>query len=412
MPVPQGRRYRFVCFALLSLAMAISVPAQTSWTRNTALKAFKADDSWGPVWSKGGSRLACDKENTLFLLLGDSLLISEAQGRAWKAATVMASHAFGTHAAFTVGANGLVLWGNTVSADHGRNWATRAGQSGFATAFAVLPNGNTLMGGGYDHIELSVDSGKAWKQVHMGQTFGNIVDFACDNDAWAFAAPYSDGMLASKDYGKTWGSVDSLIGAGSADNHVAQFLAVAPGTASVWAYGRENLGKSGLMLLSWYHDALILSSHAVGKGFPDSAITALQASAPVYPNGQTLWVGSWGQGVFSSSDQGATWTARNQGLTDLHVEALVLGANGTVHALTKDGLFALGSGTGIFRAGAPRRAARGPVPGGFGILFGNGSEVVNPSGVPFNETLFRADGRLAFPRVSLIPHPAPLAGAK
>jgi hypothetical protein len=79
------------------------------------------------------------------------------------------------------------------------------------------------------------------------------------------------------------------------------------------------------------------------------------------------------------------------------VEAIAIGADGTAHVLTKDGLYSLAGTVGIasspaLRAQAARPAARrgAAVLFGFGGDRGNGSEVVNPS-----QNLFRADGRAA-----------------
>ncbi len=394
MPYPKGLRYRFARAAfsgILILISALPAAAQSAWTRNTALKKFTVDDTWGTGWSRSGSRLACDKQNTVFIALGDSLLMGESHGRSWKTANLAAAHSFGSHPALAVGANGSIMWGNTVSPDHGSTWAARTGsQSAYITSAAVTANGNLLAGGSYDHIDMSPDLGKTWSTVHTGKTFGNIVDMVCAPDGWAVAAPYSDVLLASRDNGKTWATVDSLTGSGPYVQTQAQVLAYGTGTNSVWGFSRPFNTKGSLVEIGRYAAAITKVTHEVGAGFPDSAITALQVTPPSYPLGQTILVASWGQGVFSSIDLGKTWTARNAGLADLHVEALVVSDDGVVHALTKDGFFSLGSGTGI-RTGAAMRHSMGPgTTRASTLLFGNGSEVSNPVG-----NLFRADGRAA-----------------
>ena len=52
-----------------------------------------------------------------------------------------------------------------------------------------------------------------------------------------------------------------------------------------------------------------------------------------------VFAGGFGGGVVGSSDDGATWTQLNTGLTDLGVEALGVGPSGYVFAGTRSGVF-------------------------------------------------------------------------
>src|SRR5256885_11487246 len=57
--------------------------------------------------------------------------------------------------------------------------------------------------------------------------------------------------------------------------------------------------------------------------------------------GQTVYAGSFGQGVFKSEDSGKTWTAVNEGMTDPYVYVVVVAPDKGVFAGTLRG--------GIFR---------------------------------------------------------------
>jgi len=74
-------------------------------------------------------------------------------------------------------------------------------------------------------------------------------------------------------------------------------------------------------------------SNSVGAGAPVVA---------VIPAGGSIWVGSFGQGVFESPDDGQTWNGTNNGLTGL----------GAIHvvdfAVRDDTLFAATEGAGVF----------------------------------------------------------------
>ena len=55
-----------------------------------------------------------------------------------------------------------------------------------------------------------------------------------------------------------------------------------------------------------------------------------------------LFAGTWGDGVFRSMDNGGGWTAINTGLTDLTIQSLAINAGGDIFAGTEgSGVFVL-----------------------------------------------------------------------
>ena len=72
----------------------------------------------------------------------------------------------------------------------------------------------------------------------------------------------------------------------------------------------------------------------------------------------TLYAGTWGGGVFKSTDSGGTWAAANAGLTNQNVNALA------INPLTPATLYAGTNGGGIFKStdsgGNMGRRQRGP----------------------------------------------------
>ena len=63
---------------------------------------------------------------------------------------------------------------------------------------------------------------------------------------------------------------------------------------------------------------------------------------------RTILAGSWGQGVYRSSDGGAEWQACNQGLSNPRVRALVIDGEGTAYVGTY--------GNGVYRLSAGEQA--------------------------------------------------------
>jgi hypothetical protein len=106
----------------------------------------------------------------------------------------------------------------------------------------------------------------------------------------------------------------------------------------------------------------------------------------------TLWLGTWGQGVFRSRDRGESWQSFYTGLGDLHVESLVATNNGwyrDIFSLTPDGLYRVSN---YGNAAFARPAGPGPIRiGAGGTEFRNGI-FATPEGLRF-----RPDGRALFP---------------
>jgi hypothetical protein len=225
----------------------------------------------------------------------------------------------------------------------------------------------------------------------MGRTFGSIMNIAVGLDGWAWAAPMGDKLLVSRDFGLTWANADSLIPGAGAEGFYAEYLAPTRTDNAMYAYQHSNEGKGRIVEFDWSAQVCEAKLYPLGKSFPDSTVTALEWSRIVmFTQEHGLWAGTWGQGVWLSPDGGKTWVPRNKGLGDLHVEAIASAPNGSVYALTRDGLFMIGGTTAI--RSTPQRQARNVESGRSGPYFrlGNGSEVSNPV-----ENLFRADGRAA-----------------
>ena len=75
-----------------------------------------------------------------------------------------------------------------------------------------------------------------------------------------------------------------------------------------------------LLLCSFWQNANA-SWVASNTGLPSSNIATL-AIDPITPS--TLYAGTWGDGIFKSTDAGANWSSINTGLSSLHMQAMVI----------------------------------------------------------------------------------------
>lgn len=416
MPVPNGFRYPIslsrvraasrIAFACAGLALALSSASQAHppWTRIAQRDYWAPDITWGPqpLSSKGASRLVEGGEGRLFLSVRDSLFVGSDGGRNWDAVPVSSQYSTNSRRlALAADGAGLVLWGERVSRDFGRTWdPPHRPDTGPATAYSIVGD-QVLRGGFYDYIFRSGDAGLTWKQAHHGRTYGSIMDFAYTwKGGWHLAAPHYAQVLASRD-GIAWTDLAPLVkkvsgpGAAVGNGLVASILAVENMAYDqiLWMVERTLSGKPSLAEIrigfpdgGIGNDSLSLVRHAAIIA-PDSAVTAFGIHNLNGGNIATLWLGTWGQGVFMSHDRGETWHPWNAGLDDLHIEALLVprrGWNDSVYALTPDGLYRLGAAP----SGLSTTARRPGRVSGPGKAFRSGFHVEIPSG-----TRYRSDGR-------------------
>ncbi|MDB5107041.1 MAG: hypothetical protein JWP91_4730 [Fibrobacteres bacterium] len=381
-------------FALAGAACAQSGPAEwkslgVKWTPNA---------SWGPIYGKTPTRMGADAPGSLFVSIGDSLYIGKASANTptivWKTAPIESKTADFYHTSVTIGGNGTVVWGPWKSVDGGAAWTGWSGTvSPYHPAAAISPTGYCLFAAGNDGVDRAPSLGAKSTSVHFGETFGSIIDFAISPTGRAYAAPEFDDLLVSGDSGKTWAEKQTLVkrdpAAPKTVDLASGLLALEPAypEESLWMATASNRVPNQVVEYVWSGDSLKAHRHA-NAGIPDSAITSLKVQRE---SGRTvLWLGTWGQGVYRSLDRGETWQAFNGGLTDLHSEAMAMGPEGRVYALTEQGMFTIaGSPIGLFR---PDRASRSGNASRHTDRFHQMPRYGNAAG-----GLFRPDGRLSAP---------------
>jgi hypothetical protein len=404
MPVATGRLNAIVpkknvSSVLLAFALATAPHAETAGalTWEDLGKKWEPDYTWGTGFSISRTRMAVDERGNLFVSQGDFLYIGSADGKEWKTAPVVSEITNWKHTPVVIGSAGTMVWGDWASRSWGATWIPFPTEAGFEeySAAAIGPDGSVLYGASMDIIYRADNLNAKPVRMHIGETYGSIIDIEISASGKAYAAPEADDLLVSRDGGKTWDERRSLIkkdpSAPAADSLESGLLALetAYPEASLWM-ARKGWGiKTQVVEYAWSGDSL-QARRPANAGAPDSALTGLQVQR-LASGGTALWLGTWGQGVYHSLDRGATWHAMNAGLRSLYVEGLVLGANGRLFALTTTGLLSLATTSAGISArpgsgNAPDRRVSGfaPLPGGIGFADADGRG-------------FRADGRLLFP---------------
>jgi hypothetical protein len=77
----------------------------------------------------------------------------------------------------------------------------------------------------------------------------------------------------------------------------------------------------------------------VNSGLPRPFVVSSLAIDPQDPT--TVYAGSWGQGIFKSTDGGENWIPFNDGLSNLNIQTLLISSGGqtTLYAGTESGAF-------------------------------------------------------------------------
>lgn len=370
MPFPKSFRRIGLILRTASLAcLAWAACAHAVWTPVPGILPVP-DGSWKPGLSRQSPRMIADRDGFLYAAPNDTLLIIGPDGALRK--TRPSDDSMPPDRVLATG-GGLLVWGKKISLDRGLTWIENPKSTYNPRTLSISRDGWALRGGLNEGMGVSMDSCRTWKSVRFGPSFASINQVAAF-PGWALASRERYPLLVSLDRGETWSDLP-----GTESTVKAGMIAVDPAfrESGAWAVGEKPPALYALRRLG---DSIAFFSRAPARGFPDSPATALAVS--INPDsGRRLWLGTWGQGIFTSDDSGSTWTARNEGLRDMGVDAIAVTSSGKAWALTRDGLYAdLEPAVGI-RTRAPADGRMRP------------SRADALTGRRRDGTLFRADGR-------------------
>lgn len=174
---------------------------------------------------------------------------------------------------------------------------------------------NQLLGTNGAGLQISKDSGKTWKPTSLNA--GAILDVSVNPDSSDhMIAATTEGFKESTDGGKTWSDKTGLPGG---EYHAAQFDPNNPEV--VWA-------------ALWKADPTLYISKDGGKTWKPASGGPQQADINFVSfdkrSGLT-YVGSYGKGLWSTSDNGKTWQDLNSGLpTNTDITLIALTSDPTV----------------------------------------------------------------------------------
>jgi len=204
--------------------------------------------------------------------------------------------------------------------DYGTSWSLVEGQmNGIYEVYSIAfdSSGNVFAGTHQEGLLKSTDNGHGWTQVLGSPLISGDIHAVATTPSGAIIASYYGALYRSTDHGGSWTEVRSGSALYSIACHGAN--AYSCGTSDGFCYSSDS-GATWQWL-----------SGSSGLGSSPYVVA-------VQPSGY-LFVGTGGYGVYLSTDGGSHWTARNNKLTDFHINTLSISVAGTLYVGTPSGVF-------------------------------------------------------------------------
>ena len=212
------------------------------------------------------------------------------------------------------------IFGSAVfkSTNGGQSWtATNSAPTGLSAAFALAidrVNPSTVYAGSYDGLFQTTNGGQSWAAINSGlPSYPGVNALEIDpvNSSTLYVGTY-DGLFKSTNGGQSWAPVNAgdiplfPISDLSEGLSVIYTLAVDPTNLEVLYAGTFGGGvyKSTDGGKRWSAAGSGLPAMVTLQGLPATPVAALLISPS---NPATVYVGTFGSGVFKSTDGGATW---------------------------------------------------------------------------------------------------------
>jgi photosystem II stability/assembly factor-like uncharacterized protein len=215
----------------------------------------------------------------------------------------------------------LALWITPTSAQWVKNNDIKAGKVN-----AVIYTGTRLVAGtDTGGVYISNNDGVNWTVSNQGLSNHNVADFIMNGGKLiaAIGSGLSGAIFISQDHGSTWTP--------SASNYYGFLFCLT-------SY------QNNVLAGSWYG---VIKSTDAGSSWATLSTTGLPSNASVSAletDGNIIYAGveyssSGGTGIFSSANGGASWSAKNTGLTNMDIRSLALNGSTILAGTAGGGIF-------------------------------------------------------------------------
>jgi len=248
------------------------------------------------------------------------------------------------------------------SMDNGANWSATGLTNTYVSVLAINSNGD-IFAGTFGGVYRSTDNGDSWSLINTGLTNTIVGALAINSSGHIFAGASGDGVFRSTDNGDNWNntSLDSVDVYSLAINSAGHIFA---GTRGQGIFrSRDNGGTwsnvisgAGFVVTSLTINKssghIFAGTQGGGGGVLRStnngnswspvfniAFTGYNVNSLTINSSGHIFAGTFGGGVYRSIDNGGSWAAVNNGLTNAFVSSLVINATGRIFAGTAAGIF-------------------------------------------------------------------------
>jgi photosystem II stability/assembly factor-like uncharacterized protein len=216
-----------------------------------------------------------------------------------------------------------VRGGAFMSTDNGENWEKLIiGIDG--PKFAFSSNGK-VVAAGPGGVWISDNTGANWVPSMIVEYPAFLFDVVVNESNYIFAGAFIDGLFISQDFGTSWNSIilDSTY------RDVEKLFINANGSlfASAFADWATDLGCK-----VYRSDDNGATWTAVSNGLTNSPALSFAVDST-----GCIYLGTMGTGVYRSSDNGQTWIPFNNGLKRKFISSLCIDRNGYLYAGTGGG---------------------------------------------------------------------------
>jgi photosystem II stability/assembly factor-like uncharacterized protein len=210
-----------------------------------------------------------------------------------------------------------------VSSDLGNYWNVIGAPMTDYSTYTMIRAGNNLLAGGEDNVYWSLNNGASWN-LSLKAYIYNFLKFGS-----SILASTNIGIFASNDDGITWNESDSGI------PFIQQLAINTIGSVGTKLFsnhlGMTNLDK-GLLFMS--DDTSVSWHRTIDTSVPPRGEIETFASA-----GNNLFVATDSDGIFLTTDYGASWARENLGLGDSSIVSLAVQGNELLAGTASSGVW-------------------------------------------------------------------------
>jgi photosystem II stability/assembly factor-like uncharacterized protein len=254
------------------------------------------------------------------------------------------------------------------STDRGKTWVPVPLTIG-SSAPSVYAS-NDILTVTYPRLQISTDNGNSWNDV-TNKFIGRVRKLSVNTSAAVnnilFAGMEEDGIFTSADYGQTWIAASNGLSSHLVYTMAEQGTKMFAGTiASVEDGVRKNgglfvsstngtlwtsLGIPGTSVSIYafaVHDNFIVASlmgdSSIYRSADNGATWTRAVTGQLYECtslailGDNVFAGCWGDGIFGSTDRGASWSSYTSDLPSLSISSIAL-SDSTIFVGTKHGVW-------------------------------------------------------------------------